>query len=188
MATKESIDTKPKLTVEEEIDMIKNAPIEEVAKYFGGDLNLAVQLRVDAAVDEAHDKLNTRNMEISVRPVEAQGSLRGFASVTIAGIKIDDFKIVEKKDGELFVGMPSKPDKSTQTGYRNTVNIEKGYKASFDDAVLRNYHAVDKTQAVETKRPERMADQIANAKKQAEKHNAELPVKEKSDKTPSGRD
>ena len=59
-------------------------------------------------------------MDISVRLIVPQGNLYGFASVTIGGVTVDDFKIVENKDGELFVGMPSKPDKTSKTGYRNT--------------------------------------------------------------------
>jgi len=193
------------LTAEEEQEFIKTAPIAEVAKYLGGDLDLAVQLRVDAAVSDTYDKIAARRgviaedlyskwaseqglgkMDITVRPIEPQGNLYGFASVTVQGIKIDDFKIVENKDGELFVGMPSKPDKTSKTGYRNTVHIEQGYKANFDDTVIRNYYAAAeqaKTRAANMKtapdKP-RMAEQMEKAGKEAERHNAALPPKEKS--------
>jgi len=215
MATKTSTETKATLSVEEEMDMIRNAPIEEVAKYFNGDLNMAVQMRVDTAVEDTYDKVASRqgviaediykqwsaelaqnNMDISVRPIEQRDNLYGFASVTVGGIKVDDFKIVTNKEGELFVGMPSKPDKSSKTGYRNTVSVDKDTRDDFNAAVIEKYHeAVEKAQtratnlkSVPAKQPERMADQLANAKKQADKHNAELPVKEKSEKVQSGRE
>jgi len=215
MAKKESTETKPKLSVEEELDMIKNAPIEEVAKYFGGDLNLAVQLRVDSAVEDTYDKIAGRRgviaedlykewsaeaaqngMEINVRLIEPRDNLYGFASITVGGIKVDDFKIVTNKEGELFVGMPSKKDSTSKTGYRNTVSVDKDTRADFNAAVIEKYHeAVEKAQTraanlkpVPDKRPERIADQVANAKKQADKHNAQLPPKEKAAKTQSGRE
>ena len=127
-------------------------------------------------------------MDVTVRPIEPQGNLYGFASVTVNGIRIDDFKIVENKDGELFVGMPSKPDKTSKTGYRNTVHIEKGYKANFDDAVIRNYYAAveqAKGRAASYKaapdKP-RIAEQVEKAQKQAERHNSDLPTAEKGGK------
>jgi DNA-binding cell septation regulator SpoVG len=215
MATKESTETKPELSFEEEMDMIRNAPIEDVAKYFKGDLNMAVQLRVDTAVEDTYDKVTARQgviaediyrkwsaelaqneMDITVRPIEQRDNLYGFASVTIGGIKVDDFKIVTNKEGELFVGMPSKKDPKSKTGYRNTVSVDNDTRDDFNAAVIEKYHeAVEKAQtraanlkSVPDKQPERMADQLANAKKQADKHNAQLPAKEKGEKVQSGRE
>jgi len=166
---------------------LKAAPITEFAAYAGIELDEAVNRRVAAAIVDAAIKENVPpQMDITVRPIEPQGNLYGFASVTVGGIKIDDFKIVENKDGEMFVGMPSKPDKTSNTGYRNTVFVEKDFKEDFTAAVLGKYHeAVDKAQsraANLNKQPERMADQMAKAKKEAEKHNAAMPPKEKGDK------
>ena len=134
-------------------------------------------------------------MDIYVRPIAPQGNLYGFASITIGGIKIDDFKILENKDGDLFVGMPSKPDKDSTSGYRNTVFIDKDLKEDFTAAVVGQYqHAVEKAQerAANLKsapdksktadKPPRMADQMAKAQKEADKHNAALPSKEKGAK------
>ena len=171
----------------EYMQKLKAAPITEFAAYAGIELDEAVNRRVAAAIVDAAIKENTPpQMDITVRPIEPQGNLYGFASVTVGGIKIDDFKIVENKDGEMFVGMPSKPDKTSNTGYRNTVFVEKDFKEDFTAAVLGKYHeAVDKAQsraANLNKQPERMADQMAKAKKEAEKHNAAMPPKEKGDK------
>jgi len=181
--------------------LLKEAPIAEFAKYVGGDLDMAVQLRIDQAVSDTYDKIAARQgviaediyskwaaehgqtpMNITVRPIEPQGNLYGFASVTVGGIKIDDFKIVENKDGELFVGMPSKPDKSSNTGYRNTVFVDKDFKEDFSAAVIGKYNATVQAHNRDGK-PERMADQVAKAAKEAEKHNAALPPKEKNTKT-----
>jgi DNA-binding cell septation regulator SpoVG len=133
-------------------------------------------------------------MEVTARPIEPQGNLYGFASVKIGGIKIDDFKILADKDKKLFVGMPSKPDKTSNTGYRSTVFVDKDYKDDFNKAVLSaHYDAVevlmeraDKMRSAPAAQ-ERMADQVAKAKKEADKHNAALPPKDKGDKPRGGR-
>jgi len=206
MATDTEIKPKLKLNVEQEMEMIRTAPIMEVAEYFSGDLNLAVQLRVDTAVEDTYDKISARqgiiaediykkwaaelkqtNLEISVRPIAPQGNLYGFASVTIGGIKIDDFKIVKNKDGEFFVGMPSKPDKTSKTGYRNTVYIENEFKEGFNKAVIGKYYEVveqaqiraSNLKTAPTKQPESMAYQVAEAQTKADKHNADIPAKSK---------
>jgi len=161
----------------EHMKMLKSAPIAELASYLGKDIDAAVALRVEAAIADAPPK-----MDISVRPIEPQGNLYGFASVTVGGIKIDDFKIVENKDGELFVGMPSKPDKTSNTGYRNTVFVDKDFKEDFSAAVIGKYNAAVQAHNRDGKH-ERMADQMAKAAKEAEKRNAALPSKEKNTKT-----
>jgi DNA-binding cell septation regulator SpoVG len=192
------------------MDKLKNAPIAELAAYMRVDIDMAVQLRIDQAVSDTYDKIAARQgviaqdiykqwaaelgqdgqppMEITARPIEPQGNLYGFASIKIGGIKIDDFKILADKDKKLFVGMPSKPDKTSNTGYRNTVFVDKDYKDDFNKAVLSaHYDAVealmeraDKMRTASA--PERMADQVANAKKEADKHNAALPAKENGGK------
>jgi DNA-binding cell septation regulator SpoVG len=208
MANSTQAGEKKSLSVDEEIEMMRKAPIQELADYLHIDLDLAVQLRVDQAVSDTYDKIAEKRgpiaqdlyskwaseqelgkLDITVRPIEPLGNLYGFASVTVHGIRIDDFKIVENKEGELFVGVPSKPDKGSKTGFRNTVHIEKGYKANFDDAVIRNYYAAveqAKSRAASFKdapdKPERMADQMAKAEKEAERHNADLPKAEKTGK------
>ena len=194
------------LTAEEEQVFMRKAPIAEVAAYLGCDIDLAVQLRIDAAVSDTYEKVAARrgviaeelyakwsaeqgqaDMDITVRPITPQGNLYGFASVTVGGIKIDDFKIVENKDGELFVGMPSKPDKTSKTGYRNTVFIEKEFKDDFTAAVIDKYNAAVQAHNRESK-PERMADQVAKAQKEADRHNADLPAKNKAAKAHSDRE
>ena len=152
---------------------LREAEIAKFADFAGISIDEAVKIRVEQAVAEA-----TPKMEITARPITPQGNLYGFASVTIGGVRVDDFKIVENKDGELFVGMPSKPDKSSQTGYRNTVHVDKDFKDDFSAAVIGAYHsaveqAKDRAASMKTApdKPPRIADQMAKAEKEAERHN-----------------
>jgi DNA-binding cell septation regulator SpoVG len=165
------------LEVSDQADFIMNAPIAQVASHLGMDIDEAVKMRVEAAVASAPPK-----MDITVRPIEPQGSLYGFASVSVGNIRIDDFKVVKNKDGELFVGMPSKPDKKSESGYRNTVFIDKDYKEDFNMAVIDKYLATVDRAHDRAAKPESIADQAAKAAKEADKHNAALPPKEKSTK------
>jgi len=51
-------------------------------------------------------------LDVTVRPIEPMGNLLAFASLKINDcFVIDDFKVLQSDKG-LFVGMPSKPDKS----------------------------------------------------------------------------
>lgn len=161
---------------------LTDAPIAEFAKFAGIDIDEAVKRRVAEAVRIAEAAPPT--MEVTARPINPVGNLLGFASVTIGGIKVDDFKIVENKDGELFVGMPSKPDKGSKTGYRNTVHIDKDKKDDFSKAVLGEYRAAveqAKDRAANLRDapdpPPRMAEQVEKAAKEAAAHNAAQPPK-----------
>jgi DNA-binding cell septation regulator SpoVG len=127
-------------------------------------------------------------LEVIARPIAPQGNLYGFASVKIGGITTDDFKIVADKDCKLFVGMPSKPDKSSKTGYRNTVRVDPDYRDNFTKAVLSaHYDAVEaltERAAAMKAAPDRprMAEQVEKAAKEAERHNEALPTKAKGGK------
>ena len=82
------------------------------------------------------------DIEISIRPITPVGNLHGFAAIKIGSIKIDDFKIVKNKNGDLFIGMPSKPDKTSDSGYRNTVVIDKDQQADFNAIATMNIVAL----------------------------------------------
>ena len=97
--------------------LIFDAPIQELADAQGISIDEAVQLRVEKNLEAAEVPI-----EVSVRPIEPQGKLIGFASVNIGGIVIDDFKVVNGKNG-IFLGEPSKPDPTTRTGYRSTARV-----------------------------------------------------------------
>ena len=195
----ESIDIKPgELSAEQEQEFLRIAPITEVAEYLNIDIGLAVQMRIDEAVSTTYDKIAARQgpiaediyrewakeqsltaMDITVRPIELQGNLHGFASITIGGIRVDDFKIVESKSGELFVGMPSKPDKSSSTGYRNTVHIDKSFRDDFNSAVIGAFYSTieqESSQNAPVMTKPRISDQVAKAAREAERHNAAIPV------------
>ena len=138
--------------------------------------------------------MKDNELEISIRPIAPMGNLYGFAAIKVQGIKIDDFKIVKSKDGNLFVGMPSKRDKTSDTGYRNTVTIDKDYQADFNATILRKYDSVMGRQlaVAEKQRPAseeqpspvektpRIAEQLKKAEREAATHNAETQTPEKA--------
>jgi DNA-binding cell septation regulator SpoVG len=169
---------------------LREAEIAKFADFAGISIDEAIHVRVEQAVAEA---LN--NFEITARPIEPQGNLYGFASVKIGGMTVDDFKIVADKDGKLFVGMPSKADKGSRTGYRNTVHIDKDFREDFGKAVLgAHYDAVEAlAERAEKLRagqqtPPRIAEQAEKAAKEAAAHNAALPPKEKKGKARAERE
>ena len=119
-------------------------------------------------------------IEVTARPIEPKGNLFGFASIKIGGMTVNDFKIVESKDGDLFVGMPSKPDKTSNTGYRNTAYIAPEYKAAFNETVIGAYHsAVEKLKARAAEKPTPIKEQLDKAGEKAAEHNAGLIPKDK---------
>ena len=59
-------------------------------------------------------------LDVSVRAIQPMGTLLGFATVKFYDcFVVEDFKILQTDKG-LYVGMPSKPDKTSRTGYRDT--------------------------------------------------------------------
>lgn len=167
---------------------LHDAPIAELAEYAGVSVDEAVKMRVAAALENA-----PLTMEVTARPIEPKGNLLGFASVKIGPVTIDDFKIVENKDGELFVGAPSKPDKGSKTGYRPTVWIDKDSKDDFSGKVLGAYHsAVEQAQSKAANlrsapENEGIEAQMKAAQKQADRDNAARPAPAKKDKTKTER-
>ena len=127
-------------------------------------------------------------LDVSVRPIEPKGNLVGFASLKINdSFVIDDFKVLQSEKG-LFVGMPSKPDKGSKTGYRETARpITKEFRIELTEAVAAAYHAeVEKLQAraaaIPAAEKPSIQNQLANGTKQAAKDNAARPAPEKSGK------
>jgi len=183
MADSTKSDEKQYLSVEEEIALLKHAPIEEVAAYMGVDLDLAVQLRVDQLVGDALDRLGRPQpqptIEVTARPITPIKNLVGFASVKFNNsFVVDDFKILQSEKG-LYVGMPSKPDKSSPTGYTPTAKpITAEFRTELTKAVATAYHAaVEKiqTQAAKIATPS-IKQQLAEGAEQAAKDNAARPA------------
>ena len=110
-------------------------------------------------------------IEVTVRPIEPQGKLIGFASVNYGGVVIDDFKVVDGKNG-IFLGAPSKPDPTSRTGYRSTVRIN-------DRATQERLNAAGAR--AEAVRPTPIKEQMAQAAREAGKENAArtAPAKKK---------
>ena len=99
----------PEQIAAEERRWLFDAPIAELAEVKGVTVDEAVKLRTDAILQEAAVPI-----EVTVRPIEPQGKLIGFASVNYGGVVIDDFKVVDGKNG-IFLGAPSKPDPTSRT-------------------------------------------------------------------------
>ena len=82
--------------------LIFDAPIQELADSQWISIDDAVKLRVEKSLEAA-----PLPIEVSVRPIEPMGKLLGYASVNIGGVVVDDFKVVDGKNG-IFLSAPSK--------------------------------------------------------------------------------
>lgn len=88
-------------------------------------------------------------LEVAARPIEPIKNLVGFASVKINDcFVVEDFKILQSDKG-LFVGMPSKPDKGSKYGYRDTAKpITAEFRKELHGAILEAYQQeIEKLQA-----------------------------------------
>ena len=83
--------------------LLFEAPIAELAENQDISIDEAVRLRVEQAVAEA------TTPQVTVRPIEPQGKLIGFASVNIGGVVVDDFKVVDGKNGGCSWALPASP-------------------------------------------------------------------------------
>ena len=111
-------------------------------------------------------------LDVSVRAIEPKGNLLGFANVKFNDcFVVEDFKILQTDKG-LYVGMPSKPDKSSKTGYRDTAKPITGeFRKQLHGAILTAYSAeIGRLQAVAAaqERPS-IKDQLEAGAKEAAK-------------------
>jgi DNA-binding cell septation regulator SpoVG len=125
-------------------------------------------------------------MDATVRLIEPRNNLLGFANVTFNGVlTVTDFKVLRGEDGNLFVGMPSKPDPGSRTGYSTTVRIaDKDAKQQLTGTVIEGYHAAvaklkARAAAITEENPAPIKEQFDKAGKEADKHNAERPPQTK---------
>ena len=133
LSKKDDVLLTPEQIAAEERRWLFDAPIAELAEVKGVSIDEAVKMRTDAVLQEAVVPIT-----VSVRPIEPQGKLIGFASVNFGGVVIDDFKVVDGKNG-IFLGAPSKPDPASRTGYRATVRIPDrsyNYYVEFSDVEM----------------------------------------------------
>ena len=157
--------------------LLFEAPIAELAESQGISIDEAVALRVEKSIEAA-----PLPVEVSVRPIVPQGNLKGFASVKIGAVEIDDFKVMDGKNG-MFLSPPSKEAPGTRRGYRSTTRLDRGLQERLDALTRDAYaQAVEKLVArVEALRPTPIKEQLAEAAKGAEQHNAshKAPAREK---------
>ena len=89
----------PEQIAAEEKRWLFEVPIAELAEVKGVSIDEAVQMRIDANLQNAAPKL-----EVSARPITPMGNLLGFASVKINDcFVVEDFKILQTAKG-LYVG------------------------------------------------------------------------------------
>ena len=122
-------------------------------------------------------------LDVSVRAIQPMGNLLGFASVKFNDCcVVEDFKILQTDKG-LYVGMPSKPDKTSRTGYRDTAKpITGDFRKQLQGAVLEAYSAeIGRLRAVAAaqERPSIKGQLEAGAKEAAKENAALAPNKER---------
>lgn len=156
--------------------LLFEAPIAELAESQGISIDEAVKLRVEKSIEAA-----PLPIEVMVRPIEPMGSLRGYASVNIGGIVVDDFKVVDGKNG-MFLSPPSKESNRTRSGYRATTRVtSRALQERLDALTVDAYNAaVEQLVArAEALRPAPIREQMARAGQEADKANASRPAPEK---------
>lgn len=127
-------------------------------------------------------------LDVTARLIDPIRNMVGFATVKINDcFVVEDFKILQSDKG-LYVGMPSKPDKSSRTGYRETAKpITSGFYKELQEKVLSAYEQeIEKLQArIAAARqalpPEKTSikSQLEAGTKMAAKENAARAPKEK---------
>jgi len=136
----------------------------------------------NTALQETKSTALPPQIEVYARPITPIGNLVGFASVKFNdAFVVEDFKILQNDKG-MFVGMPSKPDKNSTTGYRDTAKpITAEFRAELTGAVVEAYHAaVEKIQAKAASiAPTSIKEQLAEGAELAAKDNAARPAPEK---------
>lgn len=122
-------------------------------------------------------------LDVSVRVIEPVKNLMGFASVKFNDcFVVEDFKILQTDKG-LYVGMPSKPDKTSWSGYRDTAKpITGDFRRQLQGAVLEAYSAEIgrlREVAAAQERPSIKGQLEAGAKEAAKENAGRSPKKEK---------
>lgn len=174
--TKAPADPEAQAKQDAEAYLLFEAPIAELAEARGVSIDEAVKERVAAAVEAAPLKV-----EVAVRPIEPRGKLIGFANARFGGsLVVEDFKIFDGEKG-LFVGMPSKQDPGSRSGYHNTTRItDRALQEKLNEVAADSYSAeVEKlvaraaaVRAMPEKKPP-IKEQMEKAAQEAQKGNAE---------------
>ena len=87
-------------------------------------------------------------LDVAVRLIEPRDNLLGFANIIFNNaFVVEDISIVQGEKG-IFAGMPSKPDPSKPSGYRQTARPIGEFRGQLNGAVAEAYYAqVEKVRA-----------------------------------------
>ena len=173
------------LKISEQVEyyrLLKEAPIEEFAQKTGISIDEAVSRRIEEVIKSVPPKL-----DVIVRPIEPKGNLLGFASVKFYdGIIVDDFKVLRGEKG-LFVGMPSKTDTFSKTGYKDVARIVNAeFRVTLTKEIITEYYAaVERLQvlAAAVKDRQSIKQQIENGKVLVAKENVTKSTVTKGNKS-----
>lgn len=153
--------------------LLFEAPIQELADSRKISIDEAVNLRVEQTLAVAPIPI-----KVDVRPIQPQGNLLGFATVEVGGVAVDNFKVVQGKNG-VFLSNPSVRDDTSPSGFRSTARVYgQELKDRLNEAAVESYNrAVAQLQ----ERAGAVAalpikEQMAQAGKEAAKQNAARPT------------
>ena len=103
LSKKDDVLLTPEQIAAEERRWLFDAPIAELAEVKGVSIDEAVKMRTDAILQEA-----VVPTTVSVRPIEPQGKLIGFASVNFGGVSSTILRLWTGKT-EFFSELPLNP-------------------------------------------------------------------------------
>lgn len=140
----------------------------------------------EATPTAAENALPLPIIEVSARLIEPVGNLLGFATVKFNGVfAVNNIKILTGEKG-MFVGMPSRPDKSSPAGYRDiAMPITADFRKQLNEAVIAAYYEAEKQQelaAASRREKTSIPEQLKKGAEQAGKDNAARPAKAKGSK------
>ena len=134
------------------------------------------------AAPEAGTTAPPLSLTVAVRPISPTGNLVGFANVKFNdSFVVEGFRILRSGKG-LFTAMPSKPDQSASTGYREVAKpVTAAFRSQLNEAVITAYETkVQEIQslaaAIESEQKPSITKQLSDGAERAAKSNATRPA------------
>lgn len=140
---------------------------------------------------EAEQAALSLKLDVTARLIEPKGSLVGPANLKLNDCFMTNSLEILQNDGGIFVGMPSKPGKTSKTGYQDTSHpITKEFRARLIEVVTAVCHAElgklqIRTAAIVSPEKQSIPEQFTEGPKQAAQKNAARPAPVKMGRTKS---